>query len=251
MLKVNQLAGFGSVVSKTTIHNLYSFDSSQFLYRNSALSGDADGKEGLIAGFLRFNAYDNQTMRIVSTGIVGSTERFYFGRTGNKLQIIGYSSAGVKVLDIKTTTSYTISSGLLHFMASWNLATAAAHFYVNGTDDFNSGAAVLTNTNIDYVASTPTYHIGQKNTGINHLYGCLGGLYLSRVYMDLSNSSNRAKFYNSGFIDNVPSGAVTLGTDGSTPSGSAPLIYLNDGLPDGTNAGSGGNFTVNGVFSAC
>jgi len=38
-----------------------------------------------------------------------------------------------------------------------------------------------------------------------------------------------------------------LGSNGSTPTGTQPLIYFNgDAASAGTNAGSGGNFTING-----
>jgi hypothetical protein len=155
----------------------------------------------------------------------------------------------VIVLNIASSSSVTVDSGLFHCMASWNLATATAHMYINGADVLSS--TTLTNTNIDYAQSSPNIYLGRNSTGANYLNACLGGLYTSRTYIDLSVSGNRAKFYNSDNVGNSPPGSVDLGTDGSIPESAAPIVYLNNGLADGTNAGGGGNFTVSGSFNAC
>jgi hypothetical protein len=258
MLKVNQLAGFG-VIPNTVIHNLYSFDgsASTYLQKTASFSGEADGKAGTVQFWCRLNGKDNGTHNIYMQGISGSPPTLYFniGRSsGNKIYLTGFSSAGTKVLHIETLSQIIVNTGLFHCMASFNLATSAAHLYINNASDYDTSTDVLTNTNINFDATpSPRMIVGvsinpQANTALN---GCLGGLYISRTYLDLSNSANRAKFYSTGNISNTPQFSVDLGADGSTPESAQPIVYLNNGLSAGTNAGSGGNFTVNGVIDGC
>ena len=68
-------------------------------------------------------------------------------------------------------------------------------------------------------------------------------LWLDDSYIDLSSSTNRQKFYTSG------SRAADVGSDGSTPTGSSPLMYLHldageTGNNFASNAGTGGDFSV-------
>jgi hypothetical protein len=65
----------------------------------------------------------------------------------------------------------------------------------------------------------------------------IGFLWFNTEYIDFSQEANRLKFFDA---FNNP---VDLGADGSTPTGSQPLIYMNEGFHLGTNLGSGGNFT--------
>lgn len=61
--------------------------------------------------------------------------------------------------------------------------------------------------------------------------------------IDFSDANNRAKFARNGR-------PAYLGTDGSKPTGSQPLIYMKGAASAwATNYGSGGNFTVNGALA--
>jgi hypothetical protein len=74
--------------------------------------------------------------------------------------------------------------------------------------------------------------------------GVLGQFYFDPNYIDLSVQANREKFVSGTGASVKP---VDFGTDGSTPTGTQPIIYLNN--PFGTfqnNLGSGGNFTEAG-----
>ena len=67
--------------------------------------------------------------------------------------------------------------------------------------------------------------------------------WLDDSFIDFSNATNRQKFYSSG------GDAVDLGSDGSTPTGSAPLVYLHldsgeTGNNFASNAGTGGDLSV-------
>ena len=102
----------------------------------------------------------------------------------------------------------------------------------------------LLNDNIDFTDTD--WGVGSTTLGASKLNACLSEFWVSNEYIDLSVEANRRKFIDS---SGKP---VDLGSDGSTPTGTAPLIYLPN--PSGTfenNAGTGGNFTVTGALTAC
>ena len=73
----------------------------------------------------------------------------------------------------------------------------------------------------------------------------LSEIWFDTTFFDLSMSANRLKFID---VNGYP---VNLGSDGSTPTGSQPILYLkNPAASVGTNSGSGGNLTANGTFVA-
>ena len=77
--------------------------------------------------------------------------------------------------------------------------------------------------------------------------GDIAEVYYAQEYVDLSVQANREKF-----ISGTGTGAkpVDLGNDGSIPTGTQPLIYFRgakDTWNAGTNAGSGGDFTMSGA----
>lgn len=251
MLDVSQLVGFGTRPI-TPIHTMCRFQggasSTGYLRRTAAFTGDADAKTGTVSYWVRF--YDDNVGYTIFGPLGQGLSRQAFGRTPtNKLFFYGYDSASSQKLYIETTNSYIVSSGLIHVMASWSLAATAAHLYVNNISDLNTSTDVLVDADIDYTSTDPDYSVGGVKSVSSHatyLNACLGGLYISRTYLDLSDSGNRAKFYNSANEKNNPPFSVDLGADGSIPESAQPLIYLNHGIANGTNAGSGGDFVVNG-----
>ena len=97
-----------------------------------------------------------------------------------------------------------------------------------------------TNDNIEFSTSNNT-DIGQDSSNNNFFDGKIGFLWFDTTYTDYSSEANRLKFFDAfGY-------PVDLGSDGSTPTGTQPLIYLNKGFHSGTNLGSGGNFTPQGT----
>jgi len=79
--------------------------------------------------------------------------------------------------------------------------------------------------------------VGSQNATGKYWDGKIGFLYVSDEYIDFSQEANRLKFFD------AFGNPVDLGEDGSTPTGSQPLIYLSEGFHLGTNLGSGGDFT--------
>jgi hypothetical protein len=65
-------------------------------------------------------------------------------------------------------------------------------------------------------------------------------------FLDISVEANRRKFIN------AAGDPVDLGSDGSTPTSTAPIVYQNGDFTNfETNQGTGGNFTVTGALTTC
>lgn len=152
--------------------------------------------------------------------------------------------AGVRTLDMSTTTA-GFNDGQWHHVAfSFDLSNAAMrHIYVDGV---NQALTVNTYANNNIVFVDPFgYRIGSNGSAF-YLNGALADFWIDiGNYMDLSLAANREKFRS------AAGQPADLGADGSTPTGSAPIIYLGGAFSGWqTNKGTGGGFTIGGGISA-
>lgn len=127
-----------------------------------------------------------------------------------------------------------------HIALSWDAGSASYSQFFDGSSDRILGAPnnVLADFN-----SVTDWGIGAGASGGFKLTGYLSEVYFTvpASYFDLS--TNITKFRT------VAGHPADLGANGSTPTGTQPLIYLHN--PFSTfqnNLGSGGNFTVNGTL---
>lgn len=212
--------------------------------RASDLDGNSDSKSGILSCWIRFDGGDGVAQR----AIANANLRFNVTKaaTTNIIGITGRNAAGTIILQLLTDTAYTASATWLHFLVSWNLATAAAHLYVNDSDDIAAGPT-LTDDTIDYTQTS--WGIGSGATGSEKLDGCLAEFYFAPgQYIDLSVETNRRRFISAG------GKPVYLGSTGSAPTGTAPIVYqhLDNGeavASFATNRGTGGDFTVTGTLT--
>ena len=252
-LSDQSLLGNSSPGSSTPIYdpNATNFDgTNDYLTRGAGLTGAADNKVGTISFWAKFGD-DTEAVRTLFVGNYPTGGASQIGlhvyRDGQyRIYIDAYNSAGTRILARQTldgTDAFTVANGWRHLMASWNLATLTVHLYVNGSDSNSGTGEVTTNDTIDWTQTD--WAIGAYIDGTTKCNACLADVYINTAeYIDLSNSTNRQKFYNSG--------PVNLGADGSTPTGTAPTIYLPNAF--GTfqnNVGTGGNFSVTGSLTAC
>jgi len=146
---------------------------------------------------------------------------------------IGSLSPGPRV-DYPTNT---FTSGAWHnvlFSLVTNGTSGQRHFYVDGVIP---ASITWTQTGTIDLSATDLYNVMAADSAAQQLLGKLGFFYVAQEHIDFSVEANRLKFFDAfGY-------PVDLGSDGSTPTGSQPLIYLNSGFHLGTNLGSGGNFT--------
>jgi hypothetical protein len=216
--------------------------STNYLQKLSGLTGAADGKVGMCSFWFKMKGGD-AGFHVFLEGD-GATQGLSIYRwNDDKIRIIGKNAAETEILLMTSTTSYVNGMDWKHVMASWDLATGRAQLYVNGADD-RAGSPTVTDDTIDYTQGS--WDIGARNGGASlYLNAEVADFYVNfATSLDLSSSTNRDKFYLGG-------DPVDLGADGSTPTGTAPIIYQH-GTVSGweTNDGSGGGFTLGGTLAA-
>ena len=210
--------------------------------RGADLTGNADGKTGTFSGWLDIN---NVSKDGVWMNIMANTgNRFKVSReANNKIYVEGQTSSNTVVLQLITTNLYnsTTNPGLIHVLASWDIANAKGFLYINDAADL-AASPTLVNTNIDYISGTANFGFGDRPDATQAKYaGSMGQMYFSKDYVDISVTANRRKFINA---DLTP---VDFGANGSTPTGSQPIVYLNNSFDTfQTNLGTGGGFTESG-----
>jgi hypothetical protein len=215
-----------------------------YLTRGADLTGNADGKQGIVSLWVNFAAAGNGAVQELfcsrdATNIGIQVVRL----TDNTFRLLGRTTAGTTILTIISNSTYTSASGWVHLLLSWNLAATAGWLYVDDANDQAAGAT-LTDGTIEY---TKTDHVvGATHVGAGKLNGDMAELYVNyATHLDLSVEANRRKFIS------ATGKPVNLGSNGSTPTGSQPLIYLANPLASWeTNLGTGGGFTENGALTA-
>ena len=222
-----------SLLNPSTIP-MTKFTTGDSLSRGGVPTGLSDGPSGTISCWVKFDAGSDGSDMFILTN---ATSHFrFFRNSANKFQVQAHNASNTAIWVATSTNAFTVSSGLMHIMLSWNLVggSPSTHLYVNGSSQSWTHSTNPTAGTIDYADTN-------MGVGLSSQFykGDLGQFYFNPNYTDLSVQANREKFYNSGAVD--------MGADGSTPTGSQPIIFLNN--PYDTfqnNLGSGGNFTESG-----
>ena len=217
-------------VSGEVLPEAVSFDgTNDYLKRTSDMTGNADGKTWT------FSAW------VYNTGVSQNIYSTYQSR----FQVI--CQGNYFTISAKSTTEDAMFASYPnaplntwnHILISCNQAsTSQRHIYINGVAHTTFNTYV--NGNIDF---TETQHyIGAANS--NHIYklkGRLAHVYLDKTYRDLSVTANRRLFIDA---DGKPADSDTL-------AALNPIMYmpLIDAATAGSNSGTGGDFTVNGVLA--
>lgn len=215
-----------------------------WMERDADLTGLSDSRTGILSFWIRLDGGNGAAMRVL--GSSGGSYRIAREAT-DKFNFRLFNAAFTSEFSFSTVNTYTASGTWLHVLASWDTnATAGnkiAHLYINDSSDSSVGTDTAAAFDIAY--SQADHAIGAVVGGTSKLDGCLAEFYFAPgQFLDFSNSANRAKFISGGK-------PVDLGADGSTPTGTAPIVYQR--MADGaaattfaTNLGSGGNFTITG-----
>lgn len=228
----NSIAGSGQYAA-----NAVNFDGSVYLSRGADLTGNADSN----AISLSFWAKAPTSQDLERTIYTNKNQTFGITFSLNSLVISGSNSAGTQILNA-VFSAVSDPDSWNHFMFSADLSdTGKRHAYVNG-----SAASITYNTYtnglIDHTVADHT--IGSLDGGLSKFTGDISDVWIDLAnYIDLSNSSNRAKFISGA------SKPVDLGSSGERPTGSSPKIFLSgDTSTWHTNKGTGGGFTENGAL---
>ncbi len=219
--------------------------SNDYLSRGADLSGNANGKVG-------------STVLFLNPTTVAAQQRIYRGSTEGlniiidtigRISVVAKNTGGTDIMNLPSVNSaYTIGSRNC-IMISWDLTnntSANRHMYVNDTNVLDT-VSTFTNDTIDY--TNADHGIGAAHDGSNKYNGDSGPIWISfDEFIDFSDSANRRKFCTS------DGRAKNLGSDGSTPTGTSPIIFQalakNGTLSTfKTNKGSGGGFTETGALT--
>jgi hypothetical protein len=230
----------------------FTYTSTQFagdrLYHTGNLTGIADSKQLLMSIWFKLtSAGDNGSLRQLLNAYDGGTNRRVelMITAGDILRIVIRNAASTIIIDeTNATGTFTSATGWVHVMASYDLAASKYHLYINGTSNQNN--AVLSDDTIDYnmAGGGAQWDIIGVEDNSRESSILLSEYYFTNTYLDLSISGNRDKFRSG------TGHPVDLGADGSTPTGTQPLIYFHNAYGTfGTNLGSGGNFSVNGALA--
>jgi hypothetical protein len=217
-------------VSGEVLPEAVSFDgTTDYLKRTSDMTGNADGKTWTFSAWV-YNTGASQN--IYST----YQSRFQVICQGNYFTISAKSTTEDAMFASYPNAPLNTWN---HILISCNQAsTSQRHIYINGVAHTTFNTYV--NGNIDF---TETQHyIGAANS--NHIYklkGRLAHVYLDKTYRDLSVTANRRLFIDA---DGKPADSDTL-------AALNPIMYmpLTDAATAGSNSGTGGDFTVNGVLA--
>lgn len=221
--------------------------SNDYMTRGGGLTGAADSKQGIFSAWARVDGGDGAERTILSSE-TGSGAQINQIRlfTDNRLFIDCGAAGDPFTISLRIRTAGTILAGASwrHILASWDVAAAERHLYI---DDVSDVVQVLyNNLNVDY--TNADWAIGATTGAFNKFNGGLAELYYAPgQYLDFSVEANRRKFIS------AASKPVNLGGDGSLPTGSAPLVYQRLGAGEAvanfaTNRGTGGDFSITGTL---
>lgn len=162
---------------------------------------------------------------------------------GNYVKIVGRNLNGNTVLDLRSNTSGTLRpNDWVHIISSWDLVNGNSHVYISNVASKNVvtfTASGVINHNVAFTS------VGAKFLGSNRYDGAMAELWYDDTYIDLSNVTNRSKFISSHFIP------VNLGPTGNTPTGTAPIQYLNKANVAFANSSSNpsNNLAISGALA--
>jgi hypothetical protein len=202
--------------------------------------GASDTKVGSVS-FWFWMKGGNATPQIFLQSTTGGQNRFTISRdSSNRIAFFARDASGSTALSYTTATADALTTSMTayaHYCASWDLATGVVHSYLNGVSSVQ-GTPTTANLAIDYTGSQ--WSIGSANAGNTFFNGWIADFYLNfATAIDFSNATERQKFRSSG------GAPVSLGANGSTPTGSQPRIFHSgDASTWHTNLGSGNGLTI-------
>jgi hypothetical protein len=222
--------------------------SNDYLTRGADLSGNANSK--LVTGAFWFRANSatiggNQNIFFSGADLLG-TYGFSLYRSGSEeIGVTGRDASGNS--DLVVLSSAYADTSWHHCMFSFDMSdTGKRHLYIDDSSDLN--VTTYTNDTLDFTQSE--HYVGAANafgSPFGLFAGDLADFWLDfGTYIDLSVASNRRKF-----VGASAASSVDLGSDGSNPTGAAPIVFLSGAVGSWhTNDGDGGGFTENGALSA-
>jgi hypothetical protein len=210
-------------------------------YMNLASAGPtglADGKVFTFSSWVKLTANSafHSVFDVSSNPIGGALRVLIRVNDDGTVLVFAVNSAGTEILRITTTQTILVASGWVHLYVCMDLTdTAKRKIYFNGSP-CTLTVTTYSNDTIDLIGADHNYRVGARvASASDKLNGALAELWWNDSYLD-----DTTLFASGGK-------PISLGADGSTPTGSQPVFYLK-GSGDGfnVNSGTGGNFTITG-----
>lgn len=221
--------------------NGVTFDgTNDFLNRGADLTGSTAGK--LWTGSLWFKANSSglsQTFYAAQTGVFAFVE---VRLQGNNFFVIEARRSSTAVVLQMFFSNFTDTTSWHHLLWSADLTNPARRHLILDDVEVDEGS---THVNIDIDFLNDDHFVGSRAGGFTKADSDMADFWMfPGVYLDFSIEANRRLFRTSG------GKPKDLGSDGSIPTGAAPLIYFS-GLTAvwHTNKGTGGGFTENGALT--
>ena len=223
-----------------------------WLLRGAGLTGAADGSQGIFSCWVRLDAKDiTNFLFSIKNGVAGTVEVKI--NTDNQFDIDVRDVTRALILSGRATTTILTTATWYHLIVSWDTNFGAGSkllkMVINGTTQTMTIEDVSIAFNIDYTGVESG--VGNRADALVLLNGCLAEVYFNSVtYLDVTQAANLAKWRT------VGGKPENLGADGSTPTGTAPIVYQR--MADGaaattfaTNLGGGGDYTITGTLDTC
>jgi len=220
--------------------NAVDFDgTNDYLDREGGLTGAVDNKLGLVSFWFNLQVDNGVETRFGG----GSGARvLIIRRTDNKIEWeFREASSGLLAWSGRTTNTFVAAGGWNHFLLSFSAGTGQfpRKLYINDTLE-----TVTNETFGDRVVDWLGVNFFIYSNNTTHLNAFCSEFYMTNEFLDLTEEANRRKFIS---VNGKP---VDLGSDGSDPTGTAPLIYFSGATASWhANKGSGGGFTEVGALT--
>lgn len=211
-----------------------------YMLRGADFTGNADSKSGLLSFWTRLDGGDSAGLQLIAnTGSKLLVQR----NSSNLFRVRAQNAAAGTIMEFLSSNTYLAGASWIHVLAAWDLAASTVQLVINGSSDI-AGAPTATNDTIDYTVAD--YCVGGLMGTSLAWNGAMCEVYFAPgQYLDISSAANVQKFRSSA------GKPVDLGSTGSTPTGTAPILYLKNAYNTfGTNSGTGGDLTVTGTLTA-
>lgn len=157
------------------------------------------------------------------------------GSAGPSLQFNSGAAASYQLVILDEEISTINEDAWNHLLFSFDSSVPESYMYIN--DSLESSSGDIFNT--DGVVAWDEVFSFEISPSLDTFD--LAEFYLTNEYLDISVTANRRKFIS------AAGAPVDLGSDGSTPTGTQPLVYLSGTAAYwnlGLNFGSSGSFTM-------
>lgn len=209
-------------------------------FTSSAVTMSGTGKAITICFWVNFDSLSADQMIIMGrNGTSGAPWKIYLVGGFSGLSIRLFNSSSTEVVNFGSNFVFT-ASAWHHVMIAVNTATSTAQLYMDGANQLGD-VNIMTANELLALDRSDIYVASDDDISLR-LSGCLAQLWVDDSFIDLSNSTNRAKFISGGH-------PVDLGSTGATPTGSSPDLFMkfvtgslgvNSGADGGTASTSGG-----------